>query len=229
MPSHMVRRLLPLFIGACALLLALPGVSHGAVDHGPLQPMTFPVIGKVSYTDTWQAPRSGHLHEGQDLMGKKLMPLVAAADGFVTTMTIPQPSYGYMLVITGDDGWSYHYLHINNDTPGTDDGKAELKDVFAPGLEKGSRVNAGQFVAFMGDSGNAETTGPHLHFELHDPSGAPVNAYASLKAARVITTAAPPAPPVPKLPRLAGADRIGTALAPPQSRWPTPPTRGPPP
>ena len=215
----MIRRLFPLVLGAACVILALPGVSHGAVDHGPLHPMTFPVIGKVSYTDTWQAPRSGHLHEGQDLMGTKMMPEVAAADGWVTTMTIPEPSYGYMLVITGDDGWSYHYLHINNDTPGTDDGKAELKDVFAPGLEKGDRVNAGQLVAFMGDSGNAESTGPHLHFELHDPSGAPVNAYASLKAAPAITTPAPPAPKVPKLPRLAGADRVGTAIAASKSGW----------
>src|SRR5207244_7618266 len=138
---------------------------------------------------------------------------VAAADGFVTYITIPEASYGYMLTITGDDGWSYDYLHINNDTPGTDDGKAPMSDVFAPGIAKGVRVNAGQLVAYMGDSGDAETTAPHLHFELHDPTGVAVNAYASLQAAPHPTAAAPPAPNVPDVPRLAGADRLPTAIA----------------
>jgi putative cell wall-binding protein len=139
----------------------------------------------------------------------------------VTQLTIPQPSYGYMLVITGDDGWSYHYLHINNDTPGTDDGQAPLDQVFAPGLKKGDRVNAGQFVAYLGDSGNAESTGPHLHFELHDPSGAAVNAYASLKAATVIAAPGDAAPAVPDLPRIWGQDRVATAIAASKSAWST--------
>jgi hypothetical protein len=35
----------------------------------------------------------------------------------------------------------------------------------------------------MGDSGNAETVGPHLHFEIHDPSDTVINPYPSLLAA----------------------------------------------
>jgi len=223
-----IRRIVGLVVAvavAGALLAAWTGAGPAWADwnnpaaQGPLHPMTFPVIGRVSYTDTFLAPRAGHLHEGQDLMGQKMMPLVAAADGFVTFITIPQASYGYMLVITGDDGWSYHYLHINNDTPGTDDGQAPMSDVFAPGIERGARVNAGQLVAYMGDSGNAESTGPHLHFELHDPSSAAVNAFASLKAAPHLTTPAPPAPPVPDVPRLAGGDRVATAVAASKAGW----------
>src|SRR3954468_24261098 len=165
-----------LVAGILGVLPGLGGVARADYGNpaaqGPLRTITFPVIGTVSFSDDFRAPRSGHLHEGNDIMGKKMMPEVAAVNGTVTYLTIPQASYGYSLTITGDDGWSYHYLHINNDTPGTDDGKAELKDVFAPGIRKGGRVNAGQIVAFLGDSGNAETTGPHLHFELHDPTGA---------------------------------------------------------
>ena len=212
------RRFLP-FLPIVALVAGL-GWAGGASytdpsDLGPLREMTFPVIGKVSYSDSFGAPRDGgaRSHEGVDIMGAKMQPLVAAAAGTITRLTIPQPSYGYSLVITDDEGWSYHYLHINNDTPGTDDGQAALEHVFASGLERGDRVNAGQLVAYLGDSGNAEGTAPHLHFELHDPTGVPVNAYASLKAASVVTAPGEAAADVPDLPRIWGQDRVANAIA----------------
>lgn len=180
--------------------------------------MTFPVIGPVSYSDTYGAPRSGgRTHAGQDIMASKMQELVATRDGTVTYLTIPEAPYGYMLTITDDEGWQYHYIHINNDTPGTDDGKAPLSQVFAPGIERGSRVEAGQLVAYVGDSGNAESVGPQLHFEIEDPSGQNVNPYRALREATVLTaaTAAQPSP----FDRLAGPDRVATALEVSQAGW----------
>src|SRR5439155_20020957 len=52
---------------------------------------------------------------------------------------------------------------------------------FAPGIDAGVRVKAGQFIAYMGDSGDAETTGPHLHFEVHRADGMAVDPYPSLR------------------------------------------------
>ena len=67
-------------------------------------------------------------------MGAKLMPLVAAADGTVTFLrTDASGTSGNMVEITDDAGWSYWYLHINNDTPGTDDGANPAEYRFAPG------------------------------------------------------------------------------------------------
>jgi hypothetical protein len=63
-----------------------------------------------------------------------------------------------------------------------------FEQAFAPGLAVGQRVWAGQFLAFMGDSGNAEGTSPHLHFEMREPaatvwSAVAVDPYDTLQAA----------------------------------------------
>jgi len=93
-------------------------------------------------------------------------------------------SSGNMLVIEDKAGWSYHYMHINNDTPGTDDGANRRADAFAPGIIAGAHVTAGQVIAYMGDSGNAEGAGAHLHFEMHAPDDVPFSPYVSLKVAQ---------------------------------------------
>ena len=79
-----------------------------------------------------------------------------------------------------DDGWRSWYVHLNNDTPGTNDGQGQG---VAPGLAVGTRVRAGQLLGWVGESGLAEPHNPHLHFELRDPSGVIVNPYQALRAA----------------------------------------------
>jgi murein DD-endopeptidase MepM/ murein hydrolase activator NlpD len=104
---------------------------------------------------------------------------------------------GNYLVITGDNGWSAVYVHVNNDTPGTDDGRGTASWAFPKGIAVGVRVMAGQLVAWRGDSGDAESTGPHLHFELRKGagwSGVVYNAYPSLLAARRLTAPLPSGP-----------------------------------
>jgi hypothetical protein len=152
-------------------------------------PMMFPVLGPTSYVDTFLACRDGcaRKHFGQDLMGPKMRPLVAAFNGVVSSVkretTVGDGNY---VTVRGDNGWSANYLHVNNDTPGTDDGRGTAKYAFAPGIREGARVFAGQLLGWSGDSGNAESTGPHLHFELRKGdawSGTVYNAFSSLNHA----------------------------------------------
>ena len=139
-----------------------------------VRPMMFPVLpdpvlGKATWSDTFGAPRgSGRRHEGQDLMGKKMLKLLACVDG--TIVELRHRASGNSLYLLGDDGWYYCYLHINNDTPGTDDGKNEFSTAFATGLKQGDKVKKGDHIAYLGDSGNAEGTGAHCHFEIRMPN-----------------------------------------------------------
>ncbi|MEN8238968.1 MAG: peptidoglycan DD-metalloendopeptidase family protein [Actinomycetota bacterium] len=149
--------------------------------------IVFPIVGRAGYYDGFGACRDGctREHHGVDIgtYGWKGLPVVASHDGTVIRTTYDQRLAGCAVILRGDDGWESRYVHLNTDFPGTDtDGYSCL----APGIELGAEVVAGQILGWVGDSGNAENTIPHIHFEIRTPEGIPVNAYESLKAARII-------------------------------------------
>lgn len=172
----MLRRLLAVLLVA---LVPVAGTLPVAADDAPtgyqrVVDLTFPVAGPVLYTDTYDADRGGgsRKHQATDIMADKLQRIHAAVGGevcWITGVDSSMPSYGYMMTICGDDGLEYSYVHINNDTPGTDDGAGGVANAYAPGVRDGARVERGQWIAYVGDSGNAEGTGPHLHFSIYDP------------------------------------------------------------
>lgn len=183
------------------LLLAL--VLAGSVSQVPeapgldpvVYPMVFPVAGEHSFSRDFGDPRGRRrAHEGIDILADKLTPVVAVADGTVRWMYAERGGGCCALSIVHDDGWRSRYIHLNNDTPGTDDGEGYG---IARGLREGSWVRAGQVIGYVGDSGNAESTVPHLHFELRRPDGSAVDAFTSLQAALADPRTAPP-------PRIAG-------------------------
>ncbi|MBC7294550.1 MAG: peptidoglycan DD-metalloendopeptidase family protein, partial [Thermoleophilia bacterium] len=140
----------------------------------PVVPILFPLEKRVTWTDTFGAPRSGgRTHAGNDLLAPKMTPLLAVVDGTVDwlNLTGKLSSYNnqpyYNLLLRGDDGNDYLYVHLNNDTPGTDDGQGGPQYAYAPGLTNGSRVKRGDVIGYVGDSGNAEDGPSHLHFEIH--------------------------------------------------------------
>ena len=192
--------LLTLATAACQPRPGTPAASIGAAP--AVRAITFPVQGPVRYGDDYGDCRGSGCsrpHEGIDVFGTKMQPLVAAASGTVTYLRLDGGrSAGNSLAITDGEGWAYWYLHINNDTPGTDDGAAPLNAVLAPGVWIGKPVAAGQVIAYMGDSGNAEGTSAHLHFEIDRPGGVNINPYASLRgaAAPAASSPAPSATPV---------------------------------
>ncbi len=153
----------------------------GDADDGEVDvpDIIFPVVGPVTYTDTWGACRGtgcSRSHKGVDVFGAKLAPLVAAADGVITSERRSGIGIsGNMVIVTTDDGWRYLYIHLNNDSPGTDDGENPQAWIIPNGLRSGDRVKAGDVIGYLGDSGNAETTPAHVHFEIHQPGVGAVN------------------------------------------------------
>jgi murein DD-endopeptidase MepM/ murein hydrolase activator NlpD len=166
---------------AVAILLPLPRAV--AADDPPFE-IRFPQeIQVTTFASTFGARRSGgRRHHGVDLMAPKMTQVYAAAAGYVARVETHSLA-GRYLEIAHVAGWSTRYVHLNNDTPGTDDGDADWSLTLAPGVHVGAWIEAGQLIAWVGDSGNAEWSGSHTHFELVI-DGSPIDPYPFLKEAR---------------------------------------------
>ena len=121
--------------------------------------MACPIAAPNSFIDSWGYPRSGgRTHVGTDMMAAMGAPVVAITDGRITFEGTGITA-GKWLILSGDDGHSYYYMHNQSN------------------LVSSGRVKAGQMIATVGDTGNAIGGPPHVHFEYHPGGGGPVNPY----------------------------------------------------
>jgi Peptidase family M23 len=154
------------------------GTAQAAVPR-----LAFPVVGNVSFTNDYGAPRPGGWHQGNDLMARWRAPAIAAERGTVELHT--GSSIGTcMLYLRGASGYTYVYIHLNNDltAKSEDSGGCTRGVAYAPGLRTGDFVRKGELLGYVGDSGDAENGSPHLHFEIRR-NGSPQNPYNHLRAA----------------------------------------------
>lgn len=117
----------------------------------------FPVLGYVWYQDDYGAPRylpSYHPHEGTDLFAVSGTPVVASADGYIWKIANGGTSGNAIWLMT-PSGRYYFYGHLS---------------ALARGITPGKRVSLGNVIGFVGDTGVAKGTYPHVHFEVH-PNG----------------------------------------------------------
>jgi murein DD-endopeptidase MepM/ murein hydrolase activator NlpD len=114
-------------------------------------------VSRRQIADTWHAPRgTDRLHEGQDIFAPKGTPILSATNGFV--YNIGENNLGGQTVsVIGAGGRVYYYAHL---------------DAYAPGLHIGDRVNTRTVLGYVGATGNAQGTPPHLHFGIYTSSGA---------------------------------------------------------
>jgi murein DD-endopeptidase MepM/ murein hydrolase activator NlpD len=141
-----------------SILSVLPryGMSLDRAIHRVVGP--FPVAGLAWWTDDWHACRDGcrRLHKGLDIFARHGTPLVAVADGVVTQRTRGGLA-GIGVEITDSRNIEYFYAHLSG---------------WADGLRRGTKVRRGQVIGYIGNTGNAISTPPHLHFEFQ-PGGRP--------------------------------------------------------
>jgi murein DD-endopeptidase MepM/ murein hydrolase activator NlpD len=117
-------------------------------------PNKFPVRARHSYGDGYGAPRSGHIHQGQDILARCGKRLVAARGGRVQYRGYQAGGAGYYLVVDGKrTGHDYVYMHLRR--------RGRPK--------RGHRVRTGQRIGFVGRTGDASAC--HLHFEMWTKPG----------------------------------------------------------
>jgi murein DD-endopeptidase MepM/ murein hydrolase activator NlpD len=112
---------------------------------------SFPLLGTSwSFGDRFGAPRSGHTHQGQDLVASSGTSIVAPAAGTVTFVSYQAAGAGYYVVVheAGQDIW-YAFMHLL---------------AGSTAVRVGQTVSRGQLLGKVGATGDA--TGPHLHFEI---------------------------------------------------------------
>lgn len=138
-----------------------PAVDRGVpLETAILQVIApFPVAGKANFSHDWGFPRwtpTPHLHKGTDIFAAFGTPIVTSEAGRVIKMGTAGAG-GISVWVRGDSGMGYYYAHLQN---------------WAQGLSVDQRVERGEVIGFVGDTGNARGGSPHLHFELH-PGGGP--------------------------------------------------------
>lgn len=177
--------LVALFVFGCSS----SGASRASKSAtAPVPAILFPLAAdSVRFTSGFGDARAGgRTHHGQDMFCAKWTPILAVVNGTVDWIANGRPKNGksYSILLRGDDGNQYFYDHLNNDNPGTKDNLGDPDFAYAPGLNSGARVTAGEIIGYVGDSGDAEASGPHLHFEIHLGSWAnPVDPAPALRAA----------------------------------------------
>lgn len=124
----------------------------------------FPIIGGARFSNDFGVPRSsGRTHQGNDLFAPAGAQIIAVDDGEVRFGI--DPLGGNIANLYADDGARYYYAHMQEPGSGA------------------FRVHLGDVVGHVGNTGNAATTPPHLHFEAHPNRGRAVNPYPSLVSA----------------------------------------------
>ena len=115
-----------------------------------LMPVEGVTMSQVS--DTWGAARSeGRTHEGTDIFAPAGTPIYSATPGYVYRIGT-NPYGGNVVTVVGGAGVRYYYAHLS---------------AFAEGLEEGQYVTTDTVLGYVGNTGNAATTPPHLHFGVY--------------------------------------------------------------
>jgi murein DD-endopeptidase MepM/ murein hydrolase activator NlpD len=130
--------------------------------------VAIPVAGvtRRGLVDTWGGARSeGRRHEGIDIFARRGTEVVAATEGLVSR--IGENRLGGLSVwVLGPGRQRHYYAHL---------------DRYAEALSPGDRVAVGDVLGYVGNTGNAKGTPPHLHYGIYTVTGA-INPFPLLAA-----------------------------------------------
>lgn len=160
---------------AAARNAALAAIGLASARELRARQLDFPVEGYPAekLTDTFDEARAGHIHQAADIMAPRNTPVRAVEAGIIARL-LKNPSGGITIYqLDPSRRYIYYYAHLER---------------YADGLREGMQVDRGQVIGYVGTSGNAPRSAPHLHFAIFrvlDPKqwwgGAPVNPYLVLR------------------------------------------------
>ncbi len=125
-----------------------PGSTTTTAAPAPSGSMVFPVAGPHSFGDGFGAPRSGHTHQGQDIMAACGTPLVSVSRAKVKWVSFQSAAGNYVVIRNKRLHQDYMYAHLAT----------------RASVSKGQVLQPGQQLGIVGRTGDA--TACHLHFEL---------------------------------------------------------------
>jgi murein DD-endopeptidase MepM/ murein hydrolase activator NlpD len=125
--------------------------------------LPMPVVGVSSryISDSWGAPRSeGRRHQGIDIFAPRGRAVVSTTSGIVTTIGSSRRG-GNIVWIFGPGGQWHYYAHLES----------------FGAIRVGQVVVRGTVIGYVGDTGNARGTPPHLHYGVYRFRGGAINPY----------------------------------------------------
>jgi murein DD-endopeptidase MepM/ murein hydrolase activator NlpD len=151
-----------------AALASIPVAGMTAIPGAlPAGDYLFPVAGATTFSNDWMYPRAGgRRHEGIDLFAAYGTPIVAPADGSLFNVGANGLG-GWRLWLRDRQGNTFYFAHLS---------------AYSPAAVEGASVARGTVLGYVGDSGDAQGTPPHLHFEIHPGGGGPVPPYPIVSA-----------------------------------------------
>jgi murein DD-endopeptidase MepM/ murein hydrolase activator NlpD len=149
-------------------VVEIPQIAPKRAAPSATAPYVFPVFGSAAtFSSDYGSPRAGTgWHHGNDIFAPIGVPVLAVADGVLSKVGVNTLG-GNRLWLTDDLGNAYYYAHLSG---------------YATGVADGVRVRSAEIIGYVGNTGQAITTPPHLHFEIHPGDGDSVNPYPYLLA-----------------------------------------------
>ena len=121
-------------------------------------------VTKAQITNSWGAPRSGgRRHQGVDIFAPRGTPVLSATEGIVFRVGTNELG-GQVINILGPGREVHYYAHLDR----------------YGGFEPGDVVGPGNIIGYVGNTGNAQDTPPHLHYGVYDPVRGAINPWTRL-------------------------------------------------
>jgi murein DD-endopeptidase MepM/ murein hydrolase activator NlpD len=125
-----------------------------AMPETPISQILMPVEGIAisQVADTWGGPRSGgRSHEGQDIFAPEDSPIYSGTEGYIYRIAANIRGGNTVVVVT-NAGWRIYYAHLSS---------------YAADIQEGQFVTTETLLGYVGNTGNALSTPPHLHLGIY--------------------------------------------------------------